>query len=562
MYNGKFTPNEKMSVNSIASDKLPKSQPDGVNACILTTDGGKGCKIQPDGDFRNIDQSIAEPLCHTQQIVAEARHPAPPTSVTNEPHSAPQNSDDLVPDKLLRLPNTPTDTEIPPRAETINLRNKNVLILGFGVSGQGAFHALKQLGANIFLCADNLPQLPQVAPDVALVKKITPKLVIDMDLIVLSPTTRLEAKIRKAITENNIDCIGELELGYRFCKGSITAVTGTNGKTTTATLINGMFSTSYNSYLLGNIGKSFSERSFSIAAKDKVVLECSSFQLAQTKLFHPHIACLLNLAPDHLDFHKDLDDYYNAKLQIFRNMNESDFAVVNFDDNACYELTKSVKAQLYYYSLTKPCKGVFIQDETIMFSDGVIIYTIEKLENLQFFGSHNLQNMLCATCVAILAGVSVENVAEILRNFHLPPHRIEFVKKYKGVDYFNDSKSTNIASCVAACKTFKKPVHLLLGGSDKGENFKQLNALLPQNIKSVYLFGRAQKRLFKALKKCPAFEVFKCNNLTSAIKFAALKAQGEELVLLSPACASFDTFENFEQRGDYFKAVVNALDKD
>lgn len=562
MYNEKFTPNKKMSANSIEGDKLPKSPDDGVNICIATSGGGKGCKFTSDGGLCNIDKNAVKPLCHTQQTSAEVQHLAPLTSVTTQLRSAPQNSDDFAPDKLPHLPNTPADIKTPPRAETSDLRNKNVLVLGFGVSGQGACHALKQLGANIFLCADNLSQFPQVAPDVVLVKKITPKLVKDMNLIILSPTTRLETRIRKVITENNINYIGELEFGCQFCKGSITAVTGTNGKTTTATLINEMFSTSYNSHLLGNIGKSFSESALAIPAKDKVVLECSSFQLAQTKSFHPHIACLLNLAPDHLDFHKDLHGYYNAKLQIFRNMNELDFAVVNFDDNACYELTKSVKAKLYYYSLTKSCKGTFIQDETIMFSDGVITYTIEKLENLQFFGSHNLQNMLCATCVAILAGVSVENIAETLRNFHLPPHRIEFVRKHKGVDYFNDSKSTNIASCIAACKTFKKPVHLLLGGSDKGENFKQLNALLPQNIKSVYLFGRAQKRLFKALKKHPTFEVFKCDNLTSAIKFAALKAQGEEVVLLSPACASFDTFENFEQRGDYFKAVVNALDKD
>ena len=439
-------------------------------------------------------------------------------------------------------------------------RDKNILICGLGISGLGAYSVLKKLNANIYVFAEDISAISN-DKNAVFVKKLTTKIVQDMDLIILSPTTRLSKKINKVIAEKQIECIGEIEFGFKLCKAPIFAVTGTNGKTTTVTLLNEMISTTYNSFALGNIGKSFSQKALELRQEDRVVLECSSFQLAQTKTFRPHVAVLLNLAPDHLDFHKNIEEYYASKLKIFENMNKTDFAVINYDDNCCFEHTKNIMPQIYYFSIKQSCKGVFVQDETIMFSDGIITYAIEKLKNLHYVGAHNLSNMLSAVCVAILAGVSAENVATVLRNFHTPPHRLEFVRRLQNVDYYNDSKATNIESCLTACNAVNQPINLLLGGSDKGENFHYLAQHLPKNVQCVYLFGKMQRKIYRALKKRHDIQVFKCETLSSATKFVALKAKSGEVVLLSPACASFDAFRNYEERGEYFKQIVNDLQK-
>lgn len=477
----------------------------------------------------------------------------------NQDFNSKINNEELETDCLMHLSTTPADACVADKKIDFSLRNKNVLLFGFGISGQGAYALLKQFGANIFLCANNLSNFSNEDLSVKLLKKVTSKIIKGMDLIILSPTTQLSRKCVKTVKANQIECIGEIEFAYRYCNADVLAVTGTNGKTTTATLLNDMVATTYGTHLLGNIGKSFAGEVLTINEGEKVILECSSFQLAQTKMFCPHVACLLNLAPDHLDIHKDLSEYYNAKLKIFANMTSADFAVINFDDNTCYELTKGLQAQTYYFSLKQECKGVFLKDETIFFSDGIITYTIERLENIKYIGAHNLCNIMCAICMAILSGVSIENILDVLKNFHLPPHRLEFVRKYKGVEYYNDSKATNISSCVEGCKSFKKNIHLLLGGSDKGEDFKNFASQLPDNVKVIYLFGKIQRKLYKILKKQHLFEVYKCETLASATRFSALKAQQEEVVLLSPACASFDSYKNFEERGNSFKSIVNNL---
>lgn len=439
-------------------------------------------------------------------------------------------------------------------------QGKNVLICGLGISGVGAYNALKKLKANIYVFANDISLISN-DKEVVFIKTLTSRIIQDMDLIILSPTTQFSKKIIKIIANNQIECIGEIEFGYRLCTAPIFAITGTNGKTTTATLLNEMIATTYSSHALGNIGKSFSQNALDLSENDRVVLECSSFQLEQTKAFHPHISALLNLAPDHLDFHKNIDEYFSAKLKIFQNMNNNDFAVVNFDDNHCFEYTKNILPQIYYFSTKQPCKGTFVQDEMIMFSDGIITYSVAKLENLHYVGEHNLANMLCATCIAILAGVSIENIASVLSAFHTPAHRLEFVRRLHNVDYYNDSKATNIESCITACKAINQPINLLLGGSNKGEKFKTLAQHLPKNVKKVYLFGKTQTKLFRALHKCSNVQVFKCKTLIGAIKFSVIKAQSGETVLLSPACASFDSFANFEERGNYFKQIVNELEK-
>ncbi len=438
-----------------------------------------------------------------------------------------------------------------------NYTDKNCLILGLGISGKGVYHTLKLLGANIFVF-DEKVEKSQVS-DAKIFKKLNEKIIKDMDYIIFSPTFKLSKKFEKIAKKYDVSCMCEFDFAYSLNKGKIFAITGSNGKTTTVTLLKQLLDTTKNkNYLLGNIGTAFSSEVLNVEEEDNVVLECSSFQLMKTKIFKPHIAGLLNLAPDHLDFHKDLNEYYNSKLKIFAHQNEDDFAVVNYDDELCVEKTKNIQSQIYYFSTKKACKGMFVADDTIFFSDGIITYPVVKLENIRFIGEHNLSNYLCASLMAILQGVSLESIAYVLNNFRPPAHRLEFVRRFQNVDYYNDSKATNISATLTDCKAFEKNIHLLLGGSEKGEDYSQLNNL-PKNVKYIYLFGKSQNKIYKKIKKNKNFSVYKCDTITNAINFASLKSIKGEVVLLSPACASFDSFANFEERGNYFKEIVNNL---
>ena len=436
--------------------------------------------------------------------------------------------------------------------------DKNFLIMGFGISGQGVYDTLSKLVANVFVYYVDSKKMSSL--NIKTFRKITKKIIQDMDYIIISPTIKLTKKIQNIAKKNKTIILSELDFAYTYNKGNILAVTGSNGKTTTVSLLKDLLDTlPKNNHLLGNIGVPFSKKVLEIEKEDNVILECSSFQLMQSNVFKPHIAGILNLAPDHLDFHKSLEEYYSSKIKIFSNQNEEDYAVINFDNELCVELTKNVKSQKYYFSTKSVCKGMFVADDMIYFSDGYITYSIVKLENIRYVGEHNLSNYLCASLMAILSGVSIENIAYMLNNFRLPAHRLEFVRRLNDVDYYNDSKATNIEATLTDCRAFDKPIHLIVGGSDKGEKFNHLIDNLPNNVKCLYVYGQTQKKIYKSAKRKKDLLTIKCDKLDRALNYASLKAKKGEIVLLSPACASFDSFDNFEERGNYFKNLVNDL---
>ena len=438
----------------------------------------------------------------------------------------------------------------------IDFENKNCLIIGFGRSGQGAFEALKKLKANISVYDKDFSKIEKL--ECIKLKNIDTKTIENLHFMILSPGVKLSPKIQKLAIKNNVEILSELELGSRLCNANIIAVTGTNGKTTTSMLLKSFLDLlPQKAYLLGNIGQSFSKFALDLKNEENVILECSSFQLMNTIDFHPKVACLLNLKPDHLDFHQSLEEYYDSKMKIFANQTPDDFAVVNYDDELCRSKSQNIKSKVFFFSTKNSCKGLFVKDDAIYFSDEVVTFFVEKLENIRYIGEHNLSNILCTSLGAFLCGVSLENISYVLRNFKQPSHRIEFVRRLRGVDFYDDSKATNISACVTACKAFSKNIHLLLGGSEKGENLKEFLAQLPSNVKCVYTFGQVSKKLYKTLKKSTNFSVFNSNTLKQATDFAFLKAKSGEIVLLSPGFASFDAFKNFEERGNYFKNLVN-----
>jgi UDP-N-acetylmuramoylalanine--D-glutamate ligase len=377
--------------------------------------------------------------------------------------------------------------------------------------------------------------------------------------LVKSPGVPREAPVIAAALERGIDVIGELELAWRAVPNRTLAVTGTNGKTTTVELLGHLYRTAGEPVAIaGNVGTPLSSLSAAIDADATVVCEASSFQLEDTIAFAPECAVFLNLAPDHLDRHADLDSYRAAKLRIFANQGNDDVAVYNADDPALAGTDLGGCARRIAF-----CRGGGPECEVVL-AEGTIFYDGEPLlsvEELGLFGEHNVANALAAASAALAMGLDPDAVRDGLRSFAGVPHRLELVAELAGVRFVNDSKATNVASAVVGIGAFEGGVHAILGGSEKGEDFKPLLDPLREHCTACYLTGATADRLATALAPVLAegIELHRCGGLEDAVRTAAAAASPGEVVLLSPACASFDVFENFERRGDRFREIVGGL---
>ena len=450
---------------------------------------------------------------------------------------------------------------------TFNIQNKNILIVGLGRSGLASINLAMQKQANIYVYDDNKNRLNEFAETIGknnkklfILKKINKKTVKNLNLIVISPSFQFKKVFLHYLLNNKIPVISELEFAYHFCKAPIFAITGTNGKTTTSTLLNAVFSNVTQSYLLGNVGTPLSEKVLDIKKEDNVVCEVSSYQLEYTVKFKPKISALLNLGIDHISHHKSIENYHKAKLKIFDNMSPSDYAVINYDDYTAVEKTKNIKAKIFYYSLNQPVLGTYVQNDIIKFTNGVTAFDIMHIKDIKLIGEHNLSNILCVITMALLCGISRQIIAQTICNFISLEHRIEFVQITNGVTYINDSKATNIESTIVALKTLKdRNIILLLGGSDKKENFKKLFKHNFYFVKLVVCYGQTKRKIKHWAKKFN-YNCTMLKNLKEATKFAQTQAKVGDTILLSPACASFDEFKNFEERGKYFKSIISEID--
>jgi UDP-N-acetylmuramoylalanine--D-glutamate ligase len=377
--------------------------------------------------------------------------------------------------------------------------------------------------------------------------------------LVKSPGVPREAPVIAAALERGLDVIGELELAWRAIPNRTLAVTGTNGKTTTVELLGHVYRTAGEPVAVaGNVGTPLSSLAGTIDAGATVVCEASSFQLEDTTAFAPECAVFLNLAPDHLDRHADLDSYLAAKLRIFANQGNDDVAVYNADDPALAGADLGGCGRRVAF-----CRGAAPECEVAL-AEGSIFYQGEPLlatEELGLFGEHNVANALAAASAALAMGLEREAVSEGLRSFAGVPHRLELVAEIDGVRFVNDSKATNVASAVVGIAAFERNVHAILGGSEKGEELAPLLDSVRQHCTACYLIGATADRLATALAPAVAegVELHRCENLDDAVRRAAAAAVRGEVVLLSPACASFDAFENFERRGDRFREIAGEL---
>ena len=452
----------------------------------------------------------------------------------------------------------------------MELNHKRVLVVGLGKSGVASALFLKMHGARVTVSdtksGDELRNEIPVLLDHGITVETGghgERTFRGQDLIVVSPGVPVDAPPLAQARTLGIAVIGEIELAARFLPGPIIAITGSNGKTTTTTLTGEILEKAGIPALVGgNIGTpaiSFADR----ANSDTVtVLEVSSFQLETIETFHPKVSVVLNVTPDHLDRHGTFEAYAAAKARIFENQNAGDFVVLNADDPACVAMAARTGGQVFWFSRQKEVeRGAFVRGSSIVFRDGNQEREVIPVAEIPLKGAHNLENVLAAVCAGTLMGCATEKVRQAVREFKAVEHRLEFVATVGGVDYYNDSKATNVDATIKALESFPANIHLILGGKDKGSDYTLLNELLRQRVKRVYTIGSAAGKIESQISASIAghTELVYAETLANAVHKAHAAAQPGDVVLLAPACASFDQFRNYEQRGQVFKEMVRAL---
>lgn len=448
----------------------------------------------------------------------------------------------------------------------MELAGKRVLVVGLGRSGVASALFLKARGASVTVSdSKSSDQLREEIP-MLLDQGITvetgghgERTFQNQDLIVVSPGVPVDAQPLVQARALGAPVIGEIELAYDFLAGPIVAITGSNGKTTTTTLVGQILSKSGMKTLVGgNIGTPSISLVSEASKESVIVLEISSFQLETIRAFRPKIAVILNVTPDHLDRHRTFEAYVNAKARIFENQQPEDLAVLNGDDPTCRQLATRTRAQVFWFSRKSPVEqGAFVHEQKIFFRREGSEQEVMPVNELPLKGAHNIENVLASVCCGALTGCSIDSIRATVLDFKAVEHRLEYVATVRGVDYFNDSKATNVDATIKALESFPANIHLILGGKDKGSDYAVLNDLLRQRVKSVYTIGAAAEKIQSHIRG--TVTIIPSGTIESAVKQASASAQAGDVVLLAPACASFDQFQNYEHRGRVFKELVLSL---
>lgn len=437
------------------------------------------------------------------------------------------------------------------------LENKNILIMGFGVTGKSSLKFLREFPVKIYIYDKKIDlQSLKVDEDFIIFKDED---LDKIDLIVKSPGIYPFDDLLVKAREKNIEIISDIELSYRYLQtDNVVAVTGTNGKTTTTTIVGDILKRKAKTFVVGNIGKGILEITKEAKKDDFVVIEASSFQLEDTIKFKPHIALLTYVTSDHLDWHKTTENYVNAKFKIFANQDEDDFAILNYEDK---NLAKkyNLKAQKYYFSMEKISeRGSYFEDGKIFYNDGKSTEEILEVKDLKIPGVHNIKNVMAAIIIAKLFGIDSNTIKRSISSFTGVEHRIEFVRELNGVKYYNDSKGTNPDSTEVAIAAMDGDVILIAGGYDKNSNFDNLIEKSKDKLKTVILLGETADKISNSCKKSKV-EFYIVKDLNKAVELAKILSVKGEDVLLSPACASWDMYSNYEARGRHFKDLVREL---
>ncbi len=447
----------------------------------------------------------------------------------------------------------------------MELNNKKTLVVGLGATGIATALFLGDQGAQVTVSekkerADLSPEAQHLCSKGVTLETGGHRIetFLSSELIVVSPGVSLEGDALKAAAAAGVEIISEIELAYRFITVPIIAVTGTNGKTTTVNLIKDLFTASgKRAFLGGNVGNPLIEYVLNRNHEDFIIAEISSFQLEGIHYFKPFISVLLNLSQDHLDRYTSYADYIAAKEKLFRNQTSKDYALLNADDPEIQRLAPSISATKLFFSCEQEVSsGIYCKRDQAYFVQGTEQATF-ALNHVTLKGKHNRHNIMAAIAVAQLCGCSHEAIQHTIENFRGLPHRLEWVGEVDKIQFYNDSKATNVSSAVRALEALQPPIILIAGGKDKGGDYQPLTPLIEQKVKTLVLIGEAQKKMYQAFQDTTS--IVCAETLEDAFKKSLENATEGDTVLLSPACSSFDMFTSYGERGELFKTLVKNL---
>ncbi len=450
----------------------------------------------------------------------------------------------------------------------MELQDKTFLVVGTGISGIAAVKLLYKKGAQVILFDGNAKadcdavrkKLEGYAEYSLVIGEMPAQTLSKIDVAVLSPGVPTDIPLVHSLHERKIPVWGEIELAYQCGKGRLFAITGTNGKTTTTALTGEIMKTYFDSvFVVGNIGLPYTEYAAEMTEESVTVAEISSFQLETIHTFQPEISAILNITPDHLNRHHTMECYVETKSYIARNQGAGDICILNYEDAYLRELAKKITADVFWFSSGHILeRGIWLEGEQIVYCDTEKI-PVCTIHDMNLLGKHNYENVMAAVAIALKAGVPVECVRKAVREFHAVEHRIEYVEEINGVKYYNDSKGTNPDAAIKAVEAMVAPTVLIGGGYDKKSTYEEWIASFGEKVKCLILIGETKNAIAKTAKKAGFTNVILKDTLKEAVEESSRQAEPGDAVLLSPACASWDMFQSYEERGKRFKEYVRGL---
>lgn len=452
-----------------------------------------------------------------------------------------------------------------------NLAEKKVLVFGTGISGIGAAKLLEKVQAEVILydgneklCKEEIrKKLPNDSKCEIVLGALSEELLESLDLVVMSPGVPLDIPAVEQIKAAGIPIWGEIELAYQMSEGMVLAITGTNGKTTTTALLGEIMKAYAESvFVVGNIGNPYTDAALSMTEDSYTVAEISSFQLETIDTFAPKVSAILNITEDHLNRHHTMEEYIRVKELITKNQTKEDYCILNYEDEVLREFGEKCPAKTVFFSSERKLeKGVFLDGDVICLKTDKETFEIVKTEELKILGKHNYENVMAASAMAYYAGVPMEVIHKAVTQFRAVAHRIEFVEEIDGIAYYNDSKGTNPDAAIKGIQAMNRPTLLIGGGYDKESSYEEWIQSFDGKVKYLVLIGQTREKIQEAAHKCGFMNTILADNLEEAVSICTEKAEKGDAVLLSPACASWGQFDNYEQRGDKFKEYVYALKK-
>ena len=455
------------------------------------------------------------------------------------------------------------------------VKDKNVLVFGSGISGEAACALLLKEEAKVVLYDGNDKLNPEEirakieGGDSESLEIILGTLEGDrkgelldkLSLVVMSPGVPTDLPIVNEMREKGLPIWGEIELAYAFGKGDVLAITGTNGKTTTTSLLGEIMKNyAQSSFVVGNIGNPYTSIALQTREDSVIVAEMSSFQLETIQTFCPRVSAILNITPDHLNRHHTMEAYIEAKENIAKNQTEKDTCVLNYEDDVTRAFGENVKSKVLYFSSQRKLEeGIYLEEGNIIYNYGGVKETICHVDELQILGTHNHENVMAACAMAAVYGVPVDVIRESVKAFKGVEHRIEYVTEKKGVTYYNDSKGTNPDAAIKGIQAMSRPTLLIGGGYDKGSDYTEWIQSFDGKVKYLVLLGVTKEKIAETARKCGFDNIIMTESLEEAVKVCAENAESGDAVLLSPACASWDMFPSYEVRGRRFKELVRNL---